>query len=266
MFRKVMLILACVFIVQFLTGCGSDLRPEEKVLVTVNGEAITVADFNRTFSLNFKRDPMFKVTPDTIKYQIDLLIDERLLIQAARKKGLDRTDRFVNTIKNFWEQTLIRDLTALVDKEISNSIVVDDQEVRDFYDKMSGARVFKIIKTTEKDQLAKVVAMDPETIKWQYDVGPVNFIEASPLLKKAFQFPVGRVRAIKENDVYYLIFSVSETSVSLGPVDQLAPEITEKVRDIKKQEAFRDWLGDVRQKADVTTNLKIINDLGRTYE
>ena len=114
-------------------GCGKLPYEKGRVIATINKEALYVADLKRDIALRMKSDPLFRITPKTLDTILDTLINRKLLIQEAKKKNLDQTDRFVNTIKIFWEQTLIRDLMLHKDKEVEEQVSVSEKEMRDFY-------------------------------------------------------------------------------------------------------------------------------------
>jgi hypothetical protein len=132
--------LLCLLLFVFISG-GCAKKPQGKVIATINGDPIYVKDLNREIALSFRRNPMFKVSPQTLENQLNILIDRRLLIQEARKKNLDRTDRFVNTIKAFWEQTLIRDLMAYKNKELVETAPKEEKDKKELLDEwFSGIR------------------------------------------------------------------------------------------------------------------------------
>ncbi len=138
--KKIFKISIAIFLVS-LTVLGCAKKPQGKVIATINGNPIYVKDLNREIALSFRRNPMFKVSPQTLENQLNILIDRRLLIQEARKKNLDRTDRFVNTIKAFWEQTLIRDLMAYKNKELGEIAPQEEKDKKELLDEwFSGIR------------------------------------------------------------------------------------------------------------------------------
>jgi hypothetical protein len=260
--------LAGLILLAFLSsGCGGERSPKGKIIATVNGEPVYVKDLDRSLELSAKRDPMFKVTPETLKGQMDMLIDKRLLIQEARGKKLDQTDRFIDTIKAFWEQTLIRDLVNFKDKEISSSVSVSGEEVRDYHDNMSHQKTFKVVKSADKDRILKLARMEPSSIEWQETIGPVNYDDiSSPLIMKAFELQEGKTGVIKERDTYYLFYVTGHKTIPVAPVSEIKAKIEQKISGAKKQESFRNWLRDVKGKADVEINKDVLEEVERKYE
>jgi len=260
--------LAGLVLLAFLSsGCGGERSSKGKIIATVNGESVYVKDLDRSLELSAKRDPMFKITPETLKGQVDMLIDKRLLIQEARGKKLDQTDRFINTIKAFWEQTLIRDLVNFKDKEISNTVSVSEEEIRDYHDNMSHQKTFKVVKSADRDQILKLARMEPSSIEWQETIGPVNYNDiSSPLIMKAFELEEGKTGVIKDRDMYYLFYVTGYKTISVSPVGKIKAEIEQKISGAKKQESFRNWLRDVKGKANVEINESVLKEVEREHE
>lgn len=120
-----------------LYGCGKCPASQKKdVLAYVNKEAICRPDLDKELALRARIDPSFKITPQTEREQLDSIIDRRLIIQDAMEKGLARQPRFVNTIRRFWEQTLIRDFVEYKQQEFQDYLFVTDDEVKEYYENL----------------------------------------------------------------------------------------------------------------------------------
>ena len=80
-------------IVFLLYGCGKakpvSSGPTDKIIATVNGEPIYAKELKLALALRVKDDPSFKVTANTFKEQIDIMVNERLLLQGAEKNKSD---------------------------------------------------------------------------------------------------------------------------------------------------------------------------------
>ncbi|MDP3787022.1 MAG: hypothetical protein Q8R05_05720 [Candidatus Omnitrophota bacterium] len=86
-----MRITAIILIGLLLIGCGKAkpvaTKPADKIIATVNGEPIYNKDLKQALALRLKNDPSFKVAPNTLKEQINLIIDERLALQHKEKSN-----------------------------------------------------------------------------------------------------------------------------------------------------------------------------------
>lgn len=249
-----------------LNGCAKKPKQEDTVVATVNGDPIHVKDVNRSIALNLKRDPMFKVTPETLQDQVDVLIDKKLLIQEAIDGKLDQTDRFANTIKTFWEQTLIRDLMAHKDREISGSVSVNDKEIKDYYDKLSHQKTFMVLKSKDKGMIERSAGMNPDSIKWEGTIGPISYDDTSSgLVMRGFDVPKGKMRVFEYNGMYYLFYTTEDVEVPVAPFDEIKTEIRQKISNAKKQAEFKNWLSGARGKADIKVNKDILRGLSYSH-
>ena len=91
--NKMLRIIAVSLFTVLLIGCGkpaekpSAARPPDRLIAKVNGEPIYNKDLKLSLALRLKDDPTFKITPNTMKEQIDLVIDERLKLQHKERAG-----------------------------------------------------------------------------------------------------------------------------------------------------------------------------------
>ena len=120
-----------------LIGCsltGPACAPktsQEKVAVKINGHVITVREFNELYEATGPE----KTDTAARERFLDNLITRKLLILEAKKAGLDQQEDFLKSIKNFWEQTLLK---SLIDKRVTDSaadVQVSDEEIEKAYQK-----------------------------------------------------------------------------------------------------------------------------------
>lgn len=88
-----MRIISVILIVFLLLGCGKgkpvSTKPADKVIATVNGEPIYLKDFKLALALRVRDDPTFKIRPNTLNEQIDIMVNECLLLQGKEKSKSD---------------------------------------------------------------------------------------------------------------------------------------------------------------------------------
>jgi len=137
-----------------LPGCAGSNTADKNVIAYVNNEPIYASDLARELALKARRDPTFKITPEAKSDQLDNIINRKLVVQKAMEKGLAREDRFVNTIKAYWEQTLIRDFIEYKQREFKNYVFASEDEIKNYYDNLPN-----------KDTLGTLDSLRPEIIK-----------------------------------------------------------------------------------------------------
>ncbi len=121
-----------VLLIPVFTSCGGQ-RQHKDAVATVNGSPVSLQEFQKELAMYANRNPDFKLNAGSVKEHLDTIIDKQLMIQEAMKMGLAEDERFLETIKRFWEQTLIRELIDVKSKEWSGRLFVTDDEVFGYY-------------------------------------------------------------------------------------------------------------------------------------
>lgn len=136
--RKTMIIGAVIFILLvagFLFYFSYLESPSRQILAQVNGEKITVEQFNKDLEkVESPLKEMFKEDPQPF---LENMIVQRLLLQEARKQGLTAPVRtYKDTAKDFKspEDTLIEDL---IKKKFSTPPTVTKEEIKTVYSQLS---------------------------------------------------------------------------------------------------------------------------------
>ena len=229
-------------------------NPDNKVLVTVNGDKITARDVKRELAIRLKQDPSFKITPAILTQQLEIIINRRILIQEATHRKLAEEEAFVNTIRNFWEQTLIRNLLDRMGNELEKSVTVSDAEIQDYYSKMSQQVTFQIVRNTQKeamDELEQKVKQGQD-ITWDEKVGPAGIEDiTSPVLENAFALGMGEFKVYFDNGVYYLVRVFMKDSMPSLALEGIRTKIETQIRQRKQQAVLENWLKEKRAKAKI---------------
>lgn len=138
-------VLALSFVI-VLSGCskGSD----NAVLAKVNRSTITAADFKKQLEdLNPQLQQAVAVDPNARKEFLENLILSELLIQEAKRQGLDKEAEFKKNQEKYkkdlerqiQEQTKRALISSVLEKalgdKLKNMTMPTDKEVRDYYNK-----------------------------------------------------------------------------------------------------------------------------------
>jgi HPt (histidine-containing phosphotransfer) domain-containing protein len=249
-----------IFPLFVLASCGRNcsLSKTDKVVAYVNREPIFASDLKRSMALKARQDPLLLTTPDIEQEQLDIMINRKLIIQEALRRGLARQDSFVQTIKTFWEQTLIREFIDFKKKEFQNYLYVTDNEIKKYYDNLGKQVTFKVLKSRDKryvdDIYTKIKDNKPvETDNWDI-IGPVGYDDiTSNVLYEAFQLAEGESKIIEEAPYHYFVMVVNKQDIMRQPLETLQPQIEKQIRAIKEQRLFDEWLKVEREKAKVKT-------------
>lgn len=243
----------------FLSGCGEQQVDKKDIIAYVNKEPILGSELDKELEIRSKQDPAFKFTPEAQADQLDMIIDRKLMTQDAVKKGLAREDKFVSTIKTFWEQTLIRDFIELKKEEFKKNIVITDDDINKYYANLSERVTFKAIKSRSKQYVEDAKTefernKESTMLPWQ-TIGPVGYEELSPgILMDLFDLPAGDVKMVDMEPNFFLIYMAARDKRAVEPLAILRSDIEKRVRDIKEARMFEDWMRSERKKA----NIKLI--------
>jgi len=258
-FPKILLLTALtVFLVSLTTACGRrETMSGKEAVAYVNDEPIYADELEKSIALKARQEPEFKISPEIEKDRLEVIIEKRLIIQEAVKKGLAREDKFVDTIQAFWEQTLIRDFIDSKKAEFEGAIVATDQEVRDYYSHLGRRVTFKVLKSRDRsviDRAHKQITKsgNPLSVTEGEMVGPVGYDDiTSSVLLKAFDLPLGGVMKAEDLPDHYLVTVINKETVTLKPLETLRPQIIERVVAMKERQLFENWFKEKRVKAKI---------------
>lgn len=250
-----------IFAAVILAGlCGCEKYPaainKKDVAVYVNKEPILVDDIKREMAVRAKQDPAFRATPDTEAEQMDIIINRRLLVQDAIKNGLSKKDDFINTTKNFWEQTLIKDYIEFKKSGFKQNLAVTEDDIKKYYENMGEKVTFKVVRAKNKryiDELYDELKKNPNTdiVPWQ-TAGPAGYGNLGLLsLIDAFPMAAGEVKRFEEDQYYYIIMVAAREKQELVPLESIKADAEKRIREIKEKRLFEEWIKEERKKADI---------------
>ena len=127
------IIVTLVFLV-LLAGCGSvSSKEDKKILAIINNYEITLEEFQQEFkdSAYGRND-----TLQSRKEFLGNLINQKLILQDAQRKGLDKDMDFLKMIERFWEQSLLKMALEKKTAEAVGSAFVSDKDIEEAYQRM----------------------------------------------------------------------------------------------------------------------------------
>ena len=136
-----------------LLASSSIVADDNKVLATVNGQAITTEQLDLAATQS-KIKPA-DLTPEQKTLLTDALINRQLILQQAEKAGYDKKPDIVLRVNALTESYIAASYLA----EKAKDIKVDEQELRDYYEKNVVSKAPKeykarhiLVKTQEEAQ------------------------------------------------------------------------------------------------------------------
>jgi hypothetical protein len=116
-----------------LMGCGK-AEPPKKIIAQINDYEVTFEEFEQGFlqSAYVMREDKAKARRE----YLDNLISQKLILQDAQKKNLDKDKEFLKSIERFWEQSLLTMAVGTKTKEITGSLQVPADQIQKLYQQM----------------------------------------------------------------------------------------------------------------------------------
>jgi len=255
----------------FVAGACTEKRDDSsKALAIINGKEITASEFD----LRWSQVPEFARKTyegaDGRKKFLDELITRELLLQEAKKRGIDRDRTLLERIERFKERTL---LDSLMREEVDARVTVTQEDIKAYYDANRGnftatdeLRASHILVKTEAEAaelkkhldqgedfpaLARKVSLDVSTKSKGGDLGVVKRGQTVPAFEKALlNLKVGEISApVPTQFGYHLIKLVDRTPGLPLSFEDAKEQVKEQVLIEKKRKRFDELVASLRAKA-----------------
>ncbi|MDR2351410.1 MAG: peptidylprolyl isomerase [Endomicrobium sp.] len=278
--RKLALtITAVVAMGLFLSACKKD----ETFVIKVGNKKITENDLNDKLSVTSTNFQKFAATPIGRKHFFDLVVQQSVVIEAAKKSGIEKQAEFKKALKDFKNKQR-KQLTdhkdgLLMDiylKEIREKIKASDNEIQNYYnenksifekpiaytvrhilvlDKETAQNAYKKLKNGAKfEQIAKEVSKDT-TAQNGGLLGPVKQGELVPEFEAvALKLKNNEMSEIIETCYgFHIIFKLSEQKLSHISFD----DAKENIKRILEKDKFDTWYNKEKENLGVEVNYEI---------
>jgi peptidyl-prolyl cis-trans isomerase C len=269
----------------FLTGCTPP--PEEGVVALVNGRQITQTEFEARWGELAEATKARYEKEGGKRRFLDELITRELLMQEARKLGLDQNDAIRDRAQRYKEQLI---LDELLKDRIKAKIELSSEELDAFYEQHAQelltplkVRVSQMLlpnisaaKDLERQinqgghfaQFAQRYSIDEKSKAKGGDLGPYRKDLVVPEVDEVIQtLKPGFVSAPIKADAGYYLVMVSSLDTEIIQADVAVRErLRQELLNEKRRKRFDDVIVDIRAKA--TIRLKdasrfVTDDVGK---
>jgi peptidyl-prolyl cis-trans isomerase C len=117
-------------LVAFAAACGERVDKNSKALAVINGKEITLSEFELRWSQLPEYTRKKYVGAEGRKRFLDELIDREILLQEAKRRGIDRDRALLERLERFKERSM---LDALMREEVDSRVSVTPDEVKAYY-------------------------------------------------------------------------------------------------------------------------------------
>ncbi len=274
--KKVLVLLCLVFL---LFGCG---KKEEggKVLATIDGEKVTLEEFNKELDRIPANMKMLVLTQSGKQSFLDRYIVKRLLMEEAKKENIEKDKEFQDRLSDIREQLLIE---SLLKKKVTTNINASEEQLKEYYEKnkekfKTGQEVDtrQILVKTEKEakeirakldkgedfaDLAKRFSIDPSA---KSTGGAIGFHAKGTLLPEyeavAFKLTkVGQISPpVKTQLGYHIIQLQGMKPPAYTPYEEVKEFIKQRIVQENQNDVLEKYVADLKAKAKITINADLL--------
>ena len=258
-------------------------KKDEPFVIKVGNEKITENDLNDKLSATSADFQKFAATPIGRKHFVDLVVQQSVVIEAAKKAGIEKQAEFKKALEDFkneqqkqladYKDGLLMDIYL---KEIREKIKASDNEIQNYYnenkstfekpiaytvrhilvsDKETAQNAYKRLKNGAKfEQVAKEVSKDT-TAQNGGLLGPVK----QGVLVPEFEAVALKLKNNEMSEIietrygFHIILKVSEQKLSPIPVDKAK----ENIKRILEKDKFDTWFNKEKENLDVEVNYEV---------
>jgi peptidyl-prolyl cis-trans isomerase C len=258
-------------------GCGG--KSDDRVAV-VGDHTITKAEFEAGFAGRPQTFASYDVELEQRRAYLEELIDQKLLVIGAYKQGLDKNEEIQRLIEQQQGKFL---LDQLYKQEIAEKVQVAETDVQTWYDNMGEeihARHILLDSLEDAQQvraeleggadfgeLAKARSTDPSAASNAGDLSWFRWgIMVAPFQDAVFALKEQEIsQPVKTEFGYHIIQLLERRQVDRPPFDQVRASIETQLRQQKTQARLRDFLTEVRAKAELRLDMDMLKIVQETY-
>ena len=272
-------ILALLCFLCFPLSCNKAQPLKEKELARINNRAITLDEFEQEMDRLPESAKLQMISEEGRKKFLQELINRELLLQEAKKKGLDKDEKVLANLERLKEGLIIN---ALGEKLCAGKDEVSDDEVMAYYQEHKDEFILEevrvrhiLVKTLEEAKEIKKRLHQGEdfiTLARQYSIwkpsqikgGDLGYIKRG-MVHKSFEEAAfalkkqGELSDIVKTDFGYNIIRLED---KMGPRQLTFSEVQEKIGEFliekKRKKILTAHVQDLRKKAQIIIHEELL--------
>jgi len=237
-------------------------RPENDTLLNLNGENISLAQFNQDYQFYLSQNPNLKDSPETKRNFLNNYIKDNIIQQQAKILKMEKENEFKDRLRNVTRNLLVDYYCEVLERKIE----ITEEELKAYYDQhIEEFTIPKMIKVSiitnnsleaineARGRLSK--GDDWQKIAEKYSIHPskekggeINeYFKRGDKNKKfedvAFSLNVSEISDIVQIDsVYYIIKVTGKKESVVKSFSEVKNEIRKKLLDEKKKKIIDNLL------------------------
>lgn len=269
-----------LFLLLPLIACSK--KEEGKTLATIDGDAITLQEFNNELDKIPMNMKMLVASQSGKKNFLDRLVVKRLLLKEAKKENIEKEKEFQDKLADIKEQLTIE---SLLKKKINVESKFSDEDLKKYYEahkeefkKEQEIETRQIVLKSEQEakeiqgkiakgedfgDLAKRYSIDPSA---KATGGNIGYHPKGTLIPEyeaaAFKLTkVGQVSPIVKTQLgYHIIKLEGAKPASYVPLAEVREVIKQKMSQEKQSEILEKYIEDVKKNTKIVINEDLLKE------
>lgn len=268
-----LLLLAVLAAVVSVGGCATG-GARQKVLALVDGEQITEKDLEYSLSISHRRENLASAGRLQISQYVQRLINDTLIVQEARRMGLDGRPEIRKAVDDF---ILRESVVRLHNEEILGKVSVTDDEVADYYRRNYERFTLGVIRGETEDAAKELLKQireggDFAGLARLHSTHPSRNDGGEMVLTSRQLVPELReqVLAMKPGEVgdvlsladgFYVIKFIERSAAPEEDFGRVRNSVEKTIRDEKEKKRAAEYLGDLRRRANIRIDEALLADV-----
>ena len=255
--------LCSLFFVLIFSNCAS-IPSQKNTLALVDGEPVTTEDLGYSLQIAHRREDLSGAGEFDISQYVQKLIDDRLIIQEARRMGLEDSHDVQERIS---EYVLRESVVRLYNDEVVGKASVTEEDVVNYFRENYASFTLNIIETGSEDEAKEILhkvesgeEFDKFALEYASHSEKQNgkeLVVKKKTLRPGMQEAVSGLkpgeisRVIKDQDKYYILKLLDRQAAPDGELESARGTIESVVKDQKIKKRSDEYLVELRNKSDV---------------
>jgi peptidyl-prolyl cis-trans isomerase C len=274
------LILLTLFLV--IVSCTKE-GDNEMPVAQVDKTPISLKKFNQQWARAAAMPQLNYQGPEGKQRLLDELVKRELILQEARRKGLDKDPALEEEVSTFRENLILQ---KFLKTEIENKVTISDEEIKAFYDNnmnqmrsQEESQVSHILVKTEReaedllaklkkgsrfDSLAKQYSIDPGSRKSGGDMGFVKRGQFVPPFQAAMdQLQPGQTSGTVKTQFGYHIIKLHERREGKAlSYPDIQASLKNQLLSQRRDKTFEELINQLKKSAKIEINKELLQTEG----
>ncbi len=263
----------------FMVTCESDIKKPKKVIAKIGGAELTL-DMLKNMIPAEHVNPL---TREQMRNYVDRWVAHELIYQDAVRKGLNRSPKLHEVLKNAEKDFLV---DASLDSLMNKRVDIDEESALQYYERnkdnfivmKTEVRSLHILVANENEaamvrvrsgkgedfmEIAKQVSLDFKRNN-RIDTGYFNEDDLIPEIGRVvFNTQIGSITQPIKSQFGYHLFKITDKRYpeSVKSFDEVKKQIAERMVAEKREEIYKEYISSLKSKTDVHTNFDYLEEL-----